>query len=44
MSDYERIARVIRYLDAHHAEQPDLAKLAGHLGLSRFHFHRLFSQ
>jgi AraC family transcriptional regulator, regulatory protein of adaptative response / methylated-DNA-[protein]-cysteine methyltransferase len=43
MNDYERIARVIRHLDAHHVEQPDLAALAGHLGLSPFHFHRLFS-
>ena len=43
MNDYERIARVIRYLDAHHSEQPDLAELAGHLGLSPFHFHRLFT-
>lgn len=43
MSDYERIAQVIRYLDAHHAEQPNLAELAGQLGLSPFHFHRLFS-
>jgi AraC family transcriptional regulator, regulatory protein of adaptative response / methylated-DNA-[protein]-cysteine methyltransferase len=43
MSDYERIARVIRYLDAHHAEQPDLARLAAQAGLSVHHFHRLFS-
>jgi AraC family transcriptional regulator of adaptative response/methylated-DNA-[protein]-cysteine methyltransferase len=43
MNDYERIARVIRYLDEHHAEQPDLAALAEHAGLSPFHFHRLFS-
>jgi AraC family transcriptional regulator of adaptative response/methylated-DNA-[protein]-cysteine methyltransferase len=43
MNDYERIARVIRYLDEHHAEQPDLATLAAQLGLSPFHFHRLFS-
>ena len=43
MSDYERIARVIRYLDAHHAEQPDLAQLAAQAGLSAYHFHRLFS-
>jgi len=39
MNDYERIARVIRYLD----EQPDLASLASCVGLSPFHFHRLFS-
>jgi AraC family transcriptional regulator of adaptative response/methylated-DNA-[protein]-cysteine methyltransferase len=43
MGDYERIACVIRYLDEHYPEQPDLAALAGRLGLSPFHFHRLFS-
>jgi AraC family transcriptional regulator, regulatory protein of adaptative response / methylated-DNA-[protein]-cysteine methyltransferase len=43
MNDYERIARVIRYLDRHHAEQPDLAELAKQAGLSQSHFHRLFS-
>jgi AraC family transcriptional regulator of adaptative response/methylated-DNA-[protein]-cysteine methyltransferase len=43
MSDYERIAMVIRYLDEHHTEQPDLAVLANYVGLSQFHFHRLFS-
>ncbi len=44
MNDYERIARVIRYLDEHHTEQPDLAELADGVGLNRFHFHRLFSR
>jgi len=43
MNDYERIARVIRFLDERHVEQPDLAALAGRAGLSPFHFHRLFS-
>lgn len=43
MNDYERIARIIRFLDEHHAEQPDLTTLARHTGLSPFHFHRLFS-
>jgi AraC family transcriptional regulator, regulatory protein of adaptative response / methylated-DNA-[protein]-cysteine methyltransferase len=43
MNDYERIAQVIRFLDERHAEQPDLPTLAGRAGLSRFHFHRLFS-
>jgi AraC family transcriptional regulator, regulatory protein of adaptative response / methylated-DNA-[protein]-cysteine methyltransferase len=43
MNDYERIARVIRYVDTHHAEQPRLAVLAREAGLSVFHFHRLFS-
>lgn len=43
MNDYERIARIIRYVDAHQSEQPDLATLARHAGLSPGHFHRLFS-
>lgn len=43
MTDYERIARVIRYLDEHHPEQPDPAALAAHLGVSLFHFQRLIS-
>ena len=42
MSDYERIARIIQYLDRRHVEQPDLDALARVAGLSRFHFHRLF--
>lgn len=43
MNDYERIARVIHYLDEHHRTQPDLAALAEHAGLSPYHFQRLFS-
>jgi len=43
VNDYERIARIIEYLDAHHVEQPDLHQLAGLVHLSTFHFHRLFS-
>jgi AraC family transcriptional regulator, regulatory protein of adaptative response / methylated-DNA-[protein]-cysteine methyltransferase len=43
MNDYERIARVIRFLDARRAELPDLTTLAGRAGLSPFHFHRLFA-
>jgi len=42
MNEYDRIAAVIRYLDAHHVEQPDLARLAASTGLSPSHFHRLF--
>src|SRR5437660_9172995 len=44
MNDYERVANVIRFLDQHHTEQPDLASLASTVGLSPFHFHRLFSK
>ena len=43
MNDYERIASVIRYLDRNHGSQPDLNALAHRVGLSPFHFHRLFS-
>jgi AraC family transcriptional regulator of adaptative response/methylated-DNA-[protein]-cysteine methyltransferase len=44
MTHYERIAAVIRYLDGHHVEQPDLATLSEYVGLSPHHFHRLFSK
>lgn len=44
MNDYERIAVVIRHLDEHHLEQPDLAELAAQADLSAHHFHRLFSR
>ena len=42
MNDYDRIAAVIRYLDEHHRDQPDLADLAEVAGLTQYHFHRLF--
>ena len=42
MNDYERIARVIRYLDEHQTEQPELSVLAQQAGLSASRFHRLF--
>jgi AraC family transcriptional regulator of adaptative response/methylated-DNA-[protein]-cysteine methyltransferase len=44
MTDYERIERVIRHLESHYLEQPDLGALARVAGLSVFHFHRLFSR
>lgn len=44
MSDYERVARMIKYLDEHHLEQPELADIARQCGLSTSHFHRLFSR
>jgi AraC family transcriptional regulator, regulatory protein of adaptative response / methylated-DNA-[protein]-cysteine methyltransferase len=43
MNDYERVANVIRFLDRHHTEQPDLSEIASAAKLSPFHFHRLFS-
>ncbi len=44
MNDYERIAKVIRYLDVHHSEQPSLDELAALAALSPSHFHRLFTE
>ena len=44
MNDYDRIEKIIRYLDEHRSQQPDLDSLAEHVGLSSFHLHRLFSR
>jgi len=41
-SDYSRVEQAIRYLEAHAQEQPPLSELARQLGLSEFHFQRLF--
>ena len=43
MNDYHRIEKIIRYLDAHCHQQPDLKSLAELVDLSPSHFHRLFS-
>jgi AraC family transcriptional regulator of adaptative response/methylated-DNA-[protein]-cysteine methyltransferase len=43
MNDFERVARIIRYLDERHSTQPPLSTLAREARLSPFHFHRLFS-
>jgi AraC family transcriptional regulator, regulatory protein of adaptative response / methylated-DNA-[protein]-cysteine methyltransferase len=40
--DFTRIARAIGYIDAKFREQPRLANVAAHAGLSEFHFNRLF--
>ncbi len=42
--DYVRIAKAIRYLDENATAQPSLDALADHVGLSKYHFHRLFKQ
>ncbi len=42
MSDYQRVAEIIEYLAQNFREQPDLDSLASMVGLSTFHFHRLF--
>lgn len=40
--DFARIARAIRYIDANFRDQPRLSAVAAHVGLSEFHFNRLF--
>jgi AraC family transcriptional regulator of adaptative response/methylated-DNA-[protein]-cysteine methyltransferase len=42
--DYERIETAIRYLEEHFQHQPDLEEVAAAVGLSPFHFHRLFGR
>ena len=43
-TEYDRIAGAIRYLDAHWRDQPSLADVARHVGLSESHFQRLFTR
>jgi len=40
--DYRRMARAIRFLSEHYSEQPGLDEAANAVGLSPFHFQRLF--
>ncbi|MCR9291116.1 MAG: methylated-DNA--[protein]-cysteine S-methyltransferase [bacterium] len=44
MNDYQRIEQIIRYLDQHSDEQPDLEHLAKTVELSVFQLHRMFSR
>jgi len=42
--DYQRIEQALRYLDANRARQPELGEVAKYIGLSEFHFQRVFSR
>jgi AraC family transcriptional regulator of adaptative response/methylated-DNA-[protein]-cysteine methyltransferase len=42
--DYTRIARAIRYIEENASRQPDLSELAARIGLSEYHFQRLFTR
>ncbi|PKL05874.1 MAG: 6-O-methylguanine DNA methyltransferase [Spirochaetae bacterium HGW-Spirochaetae-9] len=42
--DYHRVEEAIRYLELHAAAQPSLDDVAGHIGLSPWHFQRLFTR
>ena len=41
--DYQRMAKIIHYMNDHYAEQPSLEQLAHVAGLSPFHFQRKFT-
>lgn len=43
-ADYHRIERAIRYLDASSPTRPSLDEVARHVGMSPFHFQRLFTR
>ena len=42
--DYQRIETAIEYIETRKGEQPTLGTIAGAVGLSEFHFQRLFSR
>jgi AraC family transcriptional regulator of adaptative response/methylated-DNA-[protein]-cysteine methyltransferase len=42
--DYRTVERAIHYLDEHFQRQPSLVEVAAHVGLSEYHFQRLFSR
>ena len=43
-SNYHRIAKAIEYINLHFKEQPSLDEIACTIGLSPFHFQRLFTE
>jgi AraC family transcriptional regulator of adaptative response/methylated-DNA-[protein]-cysteine methyltransferase len=43
-ADYDLVEEAIRYLDQNFRQQPDLPAVADHVGLSEYHFQRLFSR
>lgn len=42
--DYDRVAKALKYVTQHASQQPDLAEIATEVGLSEYHFQRLFSR
>lgn len=43
-NDYQRIEQAIRFLDVNARRQPELGEIAASVGLSEFHFQRLFQR
>ena len=44
MSDYERIAKAISFINGSVRKQPTLDKISAHLNMSPYHFQRMFSR
>jgi AraC family transcriptional regulator of adaptative response/methylated-DNA-[protein]-cysteine methyltransferase len=42
--DYNRIEKAIKFLESNFPSQPGLKEIAAHIGLSEYHFQRLFSR
>ena len=42
--DYDRIEKAIKFIEQNFAHQPDLKEIADQIGLSEFHFQRLFGR
>lgn len=42
--DYLRIEQAIQYLENHYKDQPSLEEVAANIGLSEYHFQRLFTR
>ena len=43
-ADYNRIEKAIKFLENNFSSQPGLKDIAAHIGLSEYHFQRLFSR
>jgi len=43
-NDYDRIEKAIKFIEKNFSSQPDLKEIAAHIGLSEYHFQRLFSR
>ena len=43
-ADYDRIEKAIKFLENNFSSQPSLKDIAAHIGISEYHFQRLFSR
>ncbi len=42
--DYQRIEQAIQYLEENYRRQPELSEIAANIGLSEYHFQRIFTR